>query len=332
MRRAILVTGGAGYVGSHAAKALAAAGYLPVTVDNLCHGHRWMVRWGPLEEGDLLDRSFLDSTLAKWRPEAVLHFAGLISVGESVLDPGRYYQNNVTGSLNLLEAMRDGGVDRLVFSSTAAVYGAPDVVPIPETAAIRPVNPYGRGKAMVEAMLAEFGQAYGLRSVALRYFNAAGADADGETGEAHDPETHLIPLALNAAVGQGALTVHGVDYDTPDGTCVRDYIHVTDLATAHVRALEVTASRNGAPSQAYNLGTGAGFSVRQVLAAVERVTGRRVPAQFGPRRPGDPPALVADPARARRELGWTPVCSDLDVIVSSAAAWARQRRTPCAAD
>lgn len=327
MKRAILVTGGAGYVGSHAAKALAAAGYLPVTVDNLKHGHRWAVRWGPLEEGDLLSRDFLDGILAKWRPEAVLHFAGLISVGESVAEPGIYYQNNVTASLTLLEAMRAADIDRIVFSSTAAVYGEPDATPIPETAPLRPLNPYGAGKAMVETMLADYGVAHGLRSAALRYFNAAGADSDGEIGEAHDPETHLIPLALDAAAGRrGALAIYGDDYPTPDGTCVRDYIHVSDLAAAHVAALDRTAARDRGSAERFNLGTGSGFTVRQVLETIGHVTRRPVPVRQAPRRPGDSPALVADPSLARRALGWTPMFSDLETIVRTAWGWTRRSR------
>lgn len=322
MARPVLVTGGAGYIGSHAAKALAEAGYLPVTYDNLGHGHRAAVRWGPLEEGDLLDPPRLDAVLRKWRPEAVLHFAGLISVGESVDNPGLYYQHNLVGSLNLVQALRAHDIGRIVFSSTAAVYGNPDVVPIPETAPLRPVNPYGSSKAMVEAILGDFGRAHGLRSVALRYFNAAGADPDGETGEAHEPETHLIPLALDALAGRrGALTIYGEDYPTPDGTCLRDYVHVSDLATAHVQALEYTGSCPAGTNAAFNLGTGSGFTVRQVLDAIGRVSGKSVPLRLGPRRSGDSAALVADPARAREILGWSPQFSDIDTIVRTALAW-----------
>lgn len=322
MTRIVLVTGGAGYIGSHAAKALAKAGYLPVTYDNLGHGHRAAVRWGPLEEGDLLDSTRLDAVLRKWQPEAVLHFAGLISVGESVENPSLYYQHNLVASLNLVQTMRAHNVDRIVFSSTAAIYGTPDVVPIPENAPVRPLNPYGASKAMVEAILADFGAAHGLRSVALRYFNAAGADPDGETGEAHEPETHLIPLALDALEGRrGALTVYGDDYPTPDGTCLRDYVHVSDLATAHVQALEYTGSAKAGLSDAFNLGTGTGYSVRQVLDSIGRASGKSVPVRMGPRRPGDSAALVADPARAREILGWTPVLSDIDTIVQTALAW-----------
>ena len=326
MARPVLVTGGAGYIGSHAAKALAAAGYLPVTYDNLRHGHRAAVRWGPLEEGDLLDTPRLDTVLRKWRPEAVLHFAGLISVGESVENPSLYYQHNLVGSLNLLQAMRAHDIGRIVFSSTAAVYGAPDIVPIPETAPFRPLNPYGSSKAMVEAMLADFGRAHGLRSVALRYFNAAGADADGETGETHEPETHLIPLALDAVLGRrGPLTIYGEDYATADGTCLRDYVHVSDLATAHVLALESTGSCPPGTNTAFNLGSGAGFTVRQVLDSIARVSGRSVPIRVGARRPGDSAALVADPARAREILGWSPQLSDIDTIVRTALAWTNRR-------
>jgi UDP-arabinose 4-epimerase len=326
MTRAVLVTGGAGYIGSHTAKALAAAGYLPVAFDNLRHGHRAAVKWGPLELGDILDSQRLNEAMEKWRPEAVLHFAGLISVGESVQDPELYYRNNVAGSLNLLQAMRAAGVDRIVFSSTAAVYGEPDVAPIPETAPRRPVNPYGASKAMTEAMLEDFSKAYGLRSVALRYFNAAGADPGGETGETHEPETHLIPLALDAVSGRrGPLTIYGDDYPTPDGTCIRDYIHVSDLATAHVKALEY-AAQGDAASHKFNLGTGSGFSIRQVLDSIGRVTGRPVPANLGPRRPGDSAVLVADPGRARQILDWAPTLSDIDTIVRTAYDWTQARQ------
>jgi UDP-arabinose 4-epimerase len=325
MARPVLVTGGAGFVGSHAAKALAAAGYLPVVFDNLEHGNRWAVRWGPLEEGDILDAARLEAVMRRWRPEAVLHFAGLISVGESVEKPDLYYRSNVQGSLNLVEAMRAVGVGRVVFSSTAAVYGASDMVPIPESAPLQPVNPYGAGKAMVEAILADCGAAYGIRSVSLRYFNAAGADPDGETGEAHEPETHLIPLALDALAGRrGPLTLYGEDYDTSDGTCERDYIHVTDLADAHVKALDYMARPDSRVTDAFNLGTGTGYTVRQVLNAIGRVAGKQVPHRIGPRRPGDSGRLVADPARAKEILGWTPRHSDIETIVRTALAWIRR--------
>ena len=316
----VLVTGGAGFVGSHACKALSRHGFTPVVFDNLSHGHEDAVRWGPLERGDILDRARLDEVIAAQSPAAIMHFAAFIAVGESVTDPGKYYRNNVAGSLNLIEAARDHGLGAFVFSSTAAVYGIPDTVPIPESAAKQPINPYGETKWMVEGMLRDFGAAHGLKSTALRYFNAAGADPDGDTGERHDPETHLIPLALDAAAGTGQpLTVFGEDYPTPDGTCIRDYIHVTDLAEAHVAALQ--AMLGGAGSNVYNLGTGTGFTVRQVIEAVAQVTGRTVPHSFGPRRAGDPASLVADPAAANRDLGWRPKLSDLQSIVASAWAW-----------
>ena len=316
----VLVTGGAGFVGSHACKALSRHGFTPVVYDNLSHGHEDAVRWGPLERGDLLDRTRLGEVIAAHNPAAIMHFAAFIAVGESVTDPGKYYRNNVAGSLSLMEATRDHGIKAFVFSSTAAVYGLPEVVPIPEGAPKLPINPYGHSKWMVECMLRDFGEAHGLKSMALRYFNAAGADPDGETGERHDPETHLIPLALDAAAGIGKpLTVFGEDYDTPDGTCIRDYIHVADLAEAHVAALQ--ALLDGAGSNAYNLGTGNGFTVRQVIDTVEKVTGRAVPHSIGPRRAGDPASLVADPSAANRDLGWRPLMSDLDSIVATAWAW-----------
>jgi UDP-arabinose 4-epimerase len=318
--RTVLVTGGAGYVGSHACKALAAAGYHPVVFDNLVYGHERAVRWGPLEQGDISDRVRLDAVIERYRPEAAMHFAAYAYVGESVTDPGKYYRNNVAGTLTLLEAMRDHGIGRLVFSSTCATYGVPDEVPIPESTPQRPINPYGTSKLMVEMMLRDFDAAHGLRSMALRYFNAAGADPDGHIGEMHDPETHLIPLALDAASGRGpALKLFGEDYDTPDGTCVRDYIHVSDLAAAHVLALGVL-EREGA-SDAFNLGTGHGHSVREVIAGVERVTGLPVPHELAPRRPGDPASLVAEAGRSASELGWQPAMSDLDTILATAWAW-----------
>ncbi len=324
-RPTILVTGGAGYIGSHACKALAAAGFLPVVLDNLSYGHPDAVHWGPFELGDIADRARLDEVLAKHKPVAVMHFAAFAYVGESVTDPGKYYRNNTAGTLTLLEAMRDHGIGAMVFSSTCATYGTPDTVPIVESEPQTPINPYGMSKLMVEAMLRDFDSAHGLKSIALRYFNAAGADPDGEIGERHDPETHLIPLALDAVTGNGRpLTIFGEDYPTADGTCIRDYIHVTDLAEAHVDALR--ALLGGADSNAYNLGTGNGFSVRQVMDAVEQATGRAVPHSVGPRRPGDPAALVADPSAANRDLGWQPRLSDLDSIVATAWAWHQKVR------
>jgi UDP-arabinose 4-epimerase len=322
-RPSILVTGGAGYVGAHACKALAARGYLPVVFDNFSCGHEAAVKWGPLETGDIADRAALDRAIARHRPQAVLHFAASTSVAESVADPNKYHRNNAGGTLSLLEAMRDHGIVRLVFSSTAATYGTPDRVPIPEDAPKAPINPYGQSKLAAERMIDEFSAAHGLRASSLRYFNAAGADPDGEIGELHDPESHLVPLAMQAVTGDGpALTVYGDDYPTADGTCIRDYVHVTDLADAHVRALERLAERDGA--DAFNLGTGAGASVRQVLEAVERVAGKAVPHTIGPRRAGDPAELVSDPSKAMRELGWVPEMSQLDTIVTTAWAWHRR--------
>lgn len=316
----VLVTGGAGYIGAHTCKALAAAGHVPVVYDNLVHGHRAAVRWGPFEAGDIQDRSRLDQVIAAHAPTALIHFAAYAYVGESVTDPGKYYRNNVAGSLNLLETIRDHGIRHMVFSSTCATYGIPDGVPIPDDAPQGPINAYGQSKLMVERMMADFERAHGLGWVALRYFNAAGADPDGETGEDHDPETHLIPLILDAASGRrAAITVFGTDYDTPDGTCIRDYIHVADLADAHVRALDNL--EGGMPSGAFNLGNGTGYSVSEVVAAVERVTGRKVPVEFGPRRPGDPPRLVGSAARAREVLGWQPRHANLDDIIRHAWIW-----------
>jgi UDP-arabinose 4-epimerase len=316
----ILVTGGAGYIGSHACKCLAAAGYLPVTYDSLVTGNRWAVQWGPFEHGDLHDRERLTEVLRRHRPTAVIHFAASAYVGESVTDPAKYYRNNVAGTLSLLEALRLNDIGKLVFSSTCASYGIPASVPICETAPQVPINAYGRSKLMIEHMLADYAAAYSLHAVALRYFNACGADPDGAIGENHDPETHLVPLVLAAAAGTGnPVTVFGTDYPTPDGTCIRDYTHVSDLASAHVLALE--RALGGPGFQAFNLGTGAGFSVAEVITAAGRITGRKVPFTTGHRRAGDPAALVADPARARDILGWRPQHSDLETVLSTAWRW-----------
>lgn len=320
MVRTVLVTGGAGYVGSHACKRLAAAGWLPVAYDDLSRGRRAAVRWGPLVEADLADRRRLAAAFQEHRPTAVMHFAGRIEVGESMRDPQTYYRSNVVNTLNLLEAMLAAGVKRIVFSSTCAVYGEPDEVPITEAAAQRPVSAYGETKLAVERALRWYGAAYGLRSVSLRYFNAAGADAGGEIGEAHDPETHLIPLVLQVALGRRPrIDVFGTDYPTPDGTAVRDYIHVSDLAEAHALALDYL--EGGGETSALNLGVGVGHSVRAVIDTAERISGRPIARRAAPRRAGDPPVLVADPTRARATLGWTPRCSDLDVIVGTAWRW-----------
>lgn len=324
--RRVLVTGGAGYIGSHTCKALAAAGHVPVTFDNLSTGHRAAVRWGPLVVGELGERELVERTLREQRIDAVVHFAASAYVGESMTDPARYFRNNVIHTLGLLEAMQASGVRHLVFSSTCATYGVPRAVPIPEDHPQQPVNPYGESKLFVERALHWHGVCHGLHWLALRYFNAAGADPDGEIGEVHEPETHLIPLAIQAALGQrGPLQVMGTDYPTPDGTAVRDYIHVSDLADAHVRALGHLLG--GGASDALNLGTGRGHSVREVIAAVARASARAVPAVDAPRRAGDPPALVAAPGRAAAVLGWRPVHSSLETIVRTALRWHARGRT-----
>ena len=316
----ILVTGGAGYIGSHACKALACTGHEPVVLDNLSQGHRSLVRWGPLEIGDIADASCLDSVFRRHRPDAVMHFAAVASVGESVGNPCLYYRNNVGGTLNLLDAMRRHGVPTLVFSSSCAIYGSPDAGPIREDQSPKPVNPYGASKLMAERILSDFDAAHGLRSVSLRYFNAGGADPEGEAGESHDPETHAIPLLLMAASGRVAqFDVFGTDYPTHDGSAIRDYVHVSDLATAHVSALEHLL--RGGSSMTVNLGTGSGTSVMQLIDAVERVVGRSVPRRLQPRRPGDPPILVAATDMAGSLLGWRPRFVELDDMISSAFAW-----------
>jgi UDP-arabinose 4-epimerase len=323
-KNSVLVTGGAGYIGAHACKALARAGYLPVTYDSLVRGHEWAVKWGPLVRGDISDRRRVDRAIAEYQPVAIMHFAAFAYVGESVGDPGKYYHNNVMGSLTLLEAARDAGIQNFVFSSTCATYGTPASLPIVEATPQFPINPYGASKLMVERILTDFGGAHGIRSIVLRYFNAAGGDPDGEIGEDHQPETHLIPLVLDAASGRRpSVTVFGTDYPTPDGTCLRDYIHVSDLADAHVLALERLLT--GAGSDVFNLGNGQAFSVRQVVDSVERITGLAVPVKLGDRRPGDPAALVSDATKARDVLGWRPRLDDLDEIVRTAWAWHNRR-------
>lgn len=321
----VLVTGGAGYVGSHACKGLAQAGHEVVVFDNLSQGHAEAVKWGPLEEGDLLDPARLDAVFAKHKPDAVMHFAALSIVGTSVADPATYYRSNITGTIELLDAMRRGSADKIVFSSTAAVYGVPDRSPIDEDLAKQPINPYGFTKLAIEHALADYGAAYGLKWAALRYFNAAGADPDGELGECHEPETHAIPLAIQAALGRGGVfRLFGEDYDTPDGTCVRDYIHVTDLADAHVKALEYIAG--GGVSRAFNLGNGNGVSVREIIDAVGAAVGQPVPLQMAPRRAGDPPTLIASTHAANTILQWTPRLT-IDDIARTAVAWHRSRNS-----
>ncbi|WP_269585977.1 UDP-glucose 4-epimerase GalE [Roseibium sp. Sym1] len=318
--RTVLVAGGAGYIGAHACKALKQAGYTPVVYDNLVTGHRYAVKWGAFEHGDILDRRRLDEVMRKHAPGAVLHFAAYAYVGESVEDPGKYHRNNVAGSLSLLEACRDHGIPHFVFSSSCAVYGVPEQVPINEQTPSCPINPYGWTKFHVEQMLKDFSAAHDLSFMALRYFNAAGADPEAEIGEDHDPETRIIPLAIRASEPSGQVfKVFGTDYDTPDGTCIRDYIHVSDLADAHVRALQ--ALQDGGGSACLNLGTGEGASVLQVARAVEDVTGRDVRLEFAERRPGDPAVLVADAGRAKERLGWQPRFRDLADIVRTAYRW-----------
>jgi UDP-glucose-4-epimerase GalE len=324
----VFVTGGAGYVGSHAVLALAAAGYDVRVYDDLSVGHaeavdalaaRFPARSIRLTEGDVCDRDAVAGALRESRATAVLHFAARLSVPESVADPLRYYATNVGGSLAVLEAMASVGVRRFIFSSTAATFGEPRTTPIDESHPQQPVNPYGESKLAVERALPHLARAYGLQFTILRYFNAAGADPSGVIGEWHDPEEHLVPLALNAVVDSRPITVFGDDYPTPDGTCIRDFVHVNDLADGHVSALR--ALEAGAPSTAYNLGSGRGTSIRELLGAVERVTGRPVPHQMGPRRPGDPAQLVASSDRARRELGWSPAFREIDAIVQTAWHW-----------
>jgi len=315
-----LVAGGAGYIGSHACKALAVTGFRPVVYDNLSTGHRDLVRWGPCVVGDLLDADTLAGAFAEHRPAVVLHFAACAYVGESFENPAKYYANNVIGALHLLDAARSAGNVPIVFSSSCAVYGEPTSVPITEEAALAPVNPYGRTKLAVEHALADYEAAYGLRSVRLRYFNASGGDPDGEVGERHEPETHLIPRAILAAMGRlDEIAIFGDDYPTPDGTAIRDYIHVTDLAEAHVAAVRYLLG--GGDSHAVNLGSGRGFSVREVVDTVERITGLRVPRRIAARRQGDPAMLIADGSRAQRRLGFTAPHSDIDTIVRTAHRW-----------
>lgn len=324
MSKTILVTGGAGYIGSHACKTLAKAGYEPIAYDNLVYGHREAVRWGPFVEGDLADRSLLGETIQRFDIAAIMHFAAFAYVGESVMKPEIYFRNNVVNSLGLLETMLETGCRKIVFSSSCATYGLPETMPIRETTPQRPVNPYGESKLMIERALHWYGKAHGLAHVALRYFNAAGADPDAEIGEDHDPETHLIPLILDTALGRRPqIDVFGTDYPTPDGTAIRDYVHVQDLAEAHVLALDHLA--DGGEGLALNLGTGQGHSVREVIAAAESVTGRAVMSRNTTRRPGDPPMLVADPSRARDALGWTPHLSSLEDILGTAWAWHLRR-------
>jgi UDP-glucose 4-epimerase len=315
----ILVTGGAGYIGSHTCLRLAEAGFVPVVYDNLSNGWRRFVQWGPFEQGDIRDGARLDEVIAKHKPQAVVQFAALSEVGESVKHPGRFYENNVAGAISLIEAARRGGVDAMVFSSTCATYGDPVRVPMDETHPQNPLNPYGRSKLMVEQALADFDKYAGFRSVSLRYFNAAGADPEGRIGERHEPETHAIPLAVAAAMGKRkGFSLFGTDYDTRDGTCVRDYIHVLDLADAHVLALKRLL--DGGPTDVFNLGTGTGTTVRELIGAIRRKSNLPFEVTETGRREGDAPILVADNRKAREVLGWRPKY-ELEDIVSSAWDW-----------
>jgi len=317
----VLVTGGAGYIGSHAAKALHGAGYRVVVLDNLVAGHRAAVKFGALVEADIADTAAVRGALRRHQVFAVMHFAAFLDVGESVREPAKYYRNNVSGALSVLEAMAAESVGRFVFSSTCATYGEPREAPIAETHPQHPINSYGESKLAIERALPHFETAHGMRFAALRYFNASGADPEGELGEDHSPEIHLIPRAIEAATGGRGLQVFGDDYATPDGTCLRDYVHVTDLADAHVKALEVNAG--GGTSDAYNLGTGRPHSVRDVIDTVARVTGREVRWTLAPRRAGDPAVLYAAADKARAVLGWEPQFGDLATIVRSAWDWQR---------
>ncbi len=316
---AVLVTGGAGYIGSHVSKALARSGRQVVVYDDLSAGHREAVKWGDLVVGRVHDTALLQDTIRRYGVSAVMHFAAWLAVGDSVTDPLGYYHNNVVGTLSVLRAMAAESVRRFVFSSTAAVYGEPDETPITERHPTRPINPYGDTKLAIERALPHLERAHGLRAVCLRYFNAAGADPEGDLGEDHTPEPHLIPRAVDAALGGEPLRLYGDDYPTPDGTCLRDYVHVSDLAQAHLLAL--AALERDAPSATYNLGTGRPFSVRDVIGAVARVAGRQVPHSVAPRRPGDPAVLFASGALARAELGWTPRFTELSDMVETAWRW-----------
>ena len=316
----VLVTGGAGYIGSHACKALAAAGHTPVTFDNLVTGWQEAVKFGPFVKGDLMNRAEVDAVFADYEPVAVMHFAALSQVGESMKEPGLYWRNNVLGSLNLIEAAAGAGCRNFVFSSTCATYGDQDNVVLDESSAQLPINAYGASKRAIEDILRDFEKAHGLNHVIFRYFNVAGADPEGEVGEFHQPETHLVPLMLDAIEGKrDALTIFGTDYDTPDGTCIRDYVHVCDLVDAHVLGLDWLLQGRG--SRVFNLGTGSGFSVKEVLAHSRSVTNREVPHVIGPRRPGDCTKLVSGSTRAEQELGWRPRRSTLEQMITDAWRW-----------
>ncbi len=323
----VLVTGGAGYIGAHAVRELKKAGYEVVILDNLIYGHRELAQGERLIVGDLENCALLEQLFAEHRFEAVMHFAAYAYVGESVENPAKYYRNNVAATLNLLDAMREAKVSRFIFSSTCATYGEPKEVPILESHPQNPINPYGASKMMVERILADYSKAFGLKYVALRYFNAAGADESGEIGEDHNPETHLIPLVLDAALGKRKhITIYGTDYNTPDGTCIRDYIHVTDLANAHVLGLKYLENRG--ESDVFNLGNGNGFSVREVIETARKVTGREILVVEGARRPGDPAQLIGSAEKAKKVLGWNPKFNQLETIIATAWKWHQKRFAP----
>jgi len=321
--RIILITGGAGYIGSHAVKQLLGHGYFPVTYDNLSEGHKWAVIGGDLVVGDLADTEKLEETFSNYEIDAIMHIAGNAYVGESMQNPRKYFRNNVLNTINLLDMALDHHIQYFIFSSSCTTYGIPVEIPITEEHPQIPSNPYGESKLMIERILEWYSRIYGLKYVSLRYFNAAGADPDGEIGEAHDPETHLIPLVLQAALeDRGHIAVYGRDYDTPDGTCIRDYIHVTDLAEAHLLALEYL--RSGGKSDVFNLGNGTGYSVKEVIDVAKKVTQQEIHAKEAPRRPGDPPVLIADSEKARRILGWQPRFENLSDIIETAWRWSRE--------
>ncbi len=316
----ILIVGGAGYIGSHVNKALNESGYETVVIDNLSYGHEWAVKWGQLENCDLANIEDIDKVFEKYDIDAVMHFSSYIDVGESVENPEKYYQNNVVNTLNLLHVMLKHDVKKFIFSSTCATYGMPKKIPLSEEHSQLPINPYGRTKLIVENILKDYDRAYGLKSIILRYFNASGADESGIIGESHDPETHLIPLILDAALGKREdIKIYGTDYDTPDGTCIRDYIHVTDLADAHVKSLEYLFENN--ESNHFNLGNGRGFSVKEVIKSAKKVTGVDFKVSEIERRPGDPDILVGSSKKAKKELGWNPKYTDIDDIIETAWTW-----------
>lgn len=326
MSNTVLVTGGAGYIGSHTCKALKANGFIPIVYDNLSTGFKELVQWGELIEGDVLDTAKLVNVLQLHQPVGVIHFAGSIAVGESVQKPGMYYHNNISGFISLLEAMRKSNVANIVMSGTCAIYGEPESIPISEDSRVRPLNPYAVSKAVMEQMLSDYELAHKFSTASLRYFNAAGADPEGRSGECHQPETHLIPLIFMAAEGEiPALQLFGDDYNTPDGTCLRDYIHVDDLASAHILALQ--ALMQGQRNMRLNLGTGTGYSVKEMIQLAEKIIGKKVPYSIAPRRAGDSPALVADNSLIRQTLGWEPKHSSLEHILKTAWEWF-QKDTP----